>query len=174
MKRTALIVTMMICAHIASSQDFESFNFGDTRETIESFYTTTELHVVETPEKYIDTLQLNGQMNSHPAKIEFILIHNELASGSYYVAATGNSTNFGIIYPIYRKKYGDADNFYVKKKFQIASWWIGDDKLNMLEIYSDDNMTEVRFVWEDRIEDYIKELKKNKKNKKKKKKKSKK
>ena len=156
---------MMICTHIASSQDFESFNFGDTRETIESFYATTELHVVETPEQNIDTLQLNGQMGSHPAKIEFILIHNELASGSYFVATTGNSTDFDTIYPIYRKKYGDADNFYVKEKFQIASWWIGGDKLQTIEIYSDDNMTEVRFVSEDRINDYKKELKKNKKNK---------
>ncbi len=163
MNRTALIIMLMICTHIVSGQDFERFNFGDTRETIESYYTNNELQVIETPDQYIDTISVIGQMDSHPAKIEFVLIHNQLASGSYYVATTGNSTNFDSIYPIYRKKYGDADNFYVKKKYQVASWWIGGKKPYFIEIYSDDNMTEVRFAWVDRIEDYRKEIKRNKK-----------
>ncbi len=168
MEKAVLIISTMIFTLSVSAQDFENFNFGDSREKIENYYSNNELQVIKTPEQYVETLQISGQMDSHPAKIEFILIHNELTSGSYYVSNKEKSVNFNTIYPIYRKKYGDADNLLKKKKFQTAHWYILGDKPYSIEIYSDGVITEVHFAWEDRIEDYKRELREENKKKSKK------
>jgi hypothetical protein len=165
MKKEVLVAIMMICTLQVWGQDFENFNFGDSREAIENFYSNNELKAVKTPDPYVETLQVKGRMESYPAKIEFILIHDELASGSYYVSTKENLADFNSIYPIYRKKYGDPDNLLEKKNYQTAHWYIGGDKPYSIEIYSDSDKTEVRFAWEDRIEDYRKALQKESKKK---------